>query len=150
MTDMQRQQAGMGYPQVSADEPEPTGWVGWIWFAGIMMVLLGSFQAIAGLVALFQKSYYVVANTSHLVLHLNYTGWGWLHLILGILAVAGGVGVMSGQMWARIYAVFIACLSAIANIAFLAASPIWSTIMITIDVLVIWAVTVHGREVKAY
>jgi hypothetical protein len=87
-----------------------------------------------------------VRNTQ-LVLHLSYTGWGVIHLVLGTLAVFGGYALMAGRMWGRIYAVVLAMISAIANIAFLSAYPIWSTMIIAMDVLVIWAVCAHGREV---
>lgn len=130
------------------DLPEPTGWVGWIVFAGMMMLMLGTFHAIQGLVALFQDEYFLVGKNG-LTVHVDYTAWGWVHLLLGILVVAAGAGIMAGQMWARVVGVGLAFISAIVNIGFLAAYPIWSTIMIAFDVLVIWALTVHGREMKS-
>jgi len=117
-------------------------------FAGVMMLMLGSFQAIMGLIALFKDEYYVVGRDG-LVVSVDYTAWGWVHLLLGIVVALAGLGVMVGQMWARIVGIVLALLSAIVNIAFLAASPVWSTIIIAIDVLVIYALTVHGREAKA-
>ncbi|MEU7907636.1 hypothetical protein [Actinoplanes sp. NPDC049118] len=126
---------------------EPTGWVGWIVFSGIMMVLLGFFQGIVGLVALFNDTYYLVTR-SGLVLSVDYTVWGWVHLLLGVVALLAGFGVLVGQTWARVVGIILAVLSAIVNLAFLAAYPIWSTLIIAIDVLVIYALSVHGREVK--
>ena len=128
-------------------EPEPTGWVGWILFAGTMLILTGTFQAIAGLVGIFNHAYFAIPSKD-LVVHVSYTTWGWTHLILGLLAVAAGFGVMVGQMWARVTAVFLVSVAAVVNLAFLNATPVWSTILITMDVLVIWALTVHGREMK--
>jgi hypothetical protein len=122
--------------------------VGWIIFAGIMMVMLGTFQAIEGLVAIFKDSYFVVPD-SRLVVTVDYTTWGWVHLLLGILVAGAGLGVMAGQMWARVIGILLAVVSAIVNIAFLAANPVWSTIIITLDILVIYALTVHGKETKA-
>ena len=127
--------------------PEPTGWVGWIMFAAVMMLMLGMFHAIAGLVALFQDSYYLVGK-NNLVVHVNYTTWGWVHLIGGIVIVLAGVGLLAGQMWARIVGVGLAVLSAVVNMAFFNAYPWWSAMMITFDVLVIWALTAHGAEMK--
>jgi hypothetical protein len=129
-----------------AGSTEATAWVGWVLFAGIMLVLVGSFQFIAGLVAIFDDGYYVVAPRG-LVVHMSYTGWGWLHMILGVLAAAAGYGVMAGRTWARVFAIILVSLSAIANLAFTAAYPVWGILFITIDVLVIWALAVHGREV---
>jgi hypothetical protein len=140
------QTASGAYVSDSFESPAPTAWVGWIIFAGVMMIMLGIFQAIAGFVALFDHNYYLVRDTQ-LVLHLSYTGWGIIQLVLGTLAVFGGYALMAGRMWGRIYAVALAMVSAIANIAFLSAYPVWAVIMITIDVLVIWAVCAHGREV---
>ncbi len=127
---------------------DPTMWVGWIAFASIMMMMLGAFHAIQGLVGLFQDEYYLVGQND-LVVHVDYTTWGWVHLIIGILVAAAGGALLTGHMWARIIAVLFAFGSAIVNIAFLSAYPIWSTIMIVIDVLVIWAVMVHGKEMRS-
>ena len=122
-----------------------SGWVGWIAFAGTMMVLLGTFHIFQGLVALFNDDYFLVRK-SGLVLNVDYTVWGWAHLIGGAIAMAAGFALFLGAMWARIVAVVIALLSAIVNIGFMSAYPIWSAIMIALDVLVIYAVTVHGRD----
>jgi hypothetical protein len=128
-------------------EPGPTGWTGWVVFASFMMLLLGTFQAIEGLVAIFDDGYYRV-TASGLVVNLDYTAWGWTHLILGVLIIISGVGVLAGNLAARTVAVILAGLSAIANLLFIEAYPVWSVIVITIDVLVIYALTVHGRELK--
>ncbi|HEY6422732.1 MAG TPA: hypothetical protein VIY28_05665 [Pseudonocardiaceae bacterium] len=126
---------------------EVTGWVGWIFFAAIMLIMLGSFQAIEGLVAIFHQGYYLV-QPSGLVINVDFATWGWTHLILGIIAIAAGLGLMAGNMFARVIGVIVAMLSAIVNLAFLAAYPVWSTIIITLDVIVIYAIIVHGRELK--
>jgi hypothetical protein len=127
---------------------EPTtGWVGWITFAGTMMAFLGTLHGFQGLVAIFKDEYYVVGSNG-LVVNVDYTTWGWVHLLGGILIAGAGAGLLAGQMWARVVGVLMAFASALINVAFLAALPIWSTIMIAIDVLVIWAITVHGREMR--
>ena len=126
---------------------EPTAWVGWIVFAAIMMVLLGMFHVVQGLVALFNSDYFLVGS-SGLVVSMSYTAWGWTHVIGGIVVAVAGACLFTGQMWARVVGVAIAVVSAIVNIAFLAAYPVWSLIMIAIDVFVILALTVHGSEIK--
>jgi hypothetical protein len=68
---------------------------------------------------------------------------------LGIVIAFAGGALFAGKMWGRVVAVIVATLSLFVNIGFLAAYPIWSTIMILLDVLVIWAVMVHGREMKS-
>jgi hypothetical protein len=80
---------------------------------------------------------------------MDFTAWGWTHMLIGVVAVGAGLGVLMGQMWARVVGIVIAVISALANIAFLSAYPVWSTIIIAMDVLVIYALAVHGREVKA-
>lgn len=135
------------YPDVRSPGPEPTGWVGWILFAGMMLILVGTFQFIAGLVGIFDDGYYAV-TANHLVVHMSYTAWGWTYLALGALSVLGGYGIMAGKTWARWYAMAVVFVSAVGNLASMAAYPIWGIIMITLDVLVIWALAVHYREVK--
>ena len=135
--------------RVLRDDPnrDQTAWVGWIVFAGTMMVLLGIFHAIQGLVALFKDEYFVVAD-SGLMLSADFTAWGWTHLLLGLVIAGAGVGLFAGQMWARIVGVLVAMLSAVVNLGFLAAFPVWSALMILLDLLVIWAITVHGSEIR--
>lgn len=140
--------AGPAQPQTTVPaEPQTTGWVGWIVFAGVMMLILGMFHAFQGLIALFQNDYYLVAANG-LTVHLDYTAWGWTHLIFGIVVVAAGAALLVGQMWARVVAIVLAVVSAVVNAGFLAAYPVWSAIMIAVDILVIWALTVHGGEMR--
>ncbi|MCW6006694.1 hypothetical protein K1W54_19210 [Micromonospora sp. CPCC 205371] len=82
-------------------ESERTGWAGWIIFAGLMMIVIGLFQLVAGSAALFDDGYFLVTSDG-LLLNLGYTAWGWIHLILGIVAIIVGYGVMVGQTWARV------------------------------------------------
>jgi hypothetical protein len=124
-----------------------SGWTGWVVFAGIMLIMLGAFQAIQGLVALFDRGYYLVTSAG-LVVNVDYNVWGWVHLILGILAVATGFGLLAGNTAARVVGIVLAVLSAILNLAFIAAYPVWSTIVIAVDIIVIYAIVVHGGELK--
>ncbi|MEQ0563450.1 hypothetical protein ABJI51_30605 [Amycolatopsis sp. NEAU-NG30] len=118
--------------------------VGWIWFAGTITVLAGLFTAVEGLVALFDKNYYVVGPSGLLVFSL--TGWGWAHLIIGVLVVLTGLALFTGAMWARVVTVALAGFNALTQLAFLSAYPVWGVVVIALDVLVIWAVVVHGDE----
>lgn len=132
-----------------AQEPPPTppsGWAtGFIMFAGVMMIMVGSFQAFAGLVGLFENEFYVA--TPNYLLELDATAWGWIHLVLGLVVVLAGFAVLNGRVWGRTIGVILAVLSACANFAFLPYSPFWSTLIIAVDVFVIWALTVHGRDI---
>ena len=133
---------------MTTSESQPTLWAGWIMFGSLMMMMLGSFHVVQGLVALFRSEYYLVGRNG-LVIDIDYTAWGWAHLVLGAVVLATGIAVLYGQMWARVAGVVIALGSALVNLAFLAAFPVWSMMMIAFDVLVIWALTVHGGEMKA-
>lgn len=124
-----------------------TAWVGWIAFAATMMVLLGTLHIFEGLVALFRDEYFLVGKNG-LTVHVDYTMWGLVHLLGGILIIAAGLGLLTGQLWARSVGVLLALVSAVVNIGFLSAYPIWSAIMIAVDILVIWALTVHGGEMQ--
>jgi hypothetical protein len=148
MTDLGSSRQDVDTSRVAyGNSPDPTGWTGWVVFASFMMILAGSFQAIQGLVALFDDGFYLV-RPGGLVVDVNYNVWGTVHLILGVLVLLSGVGVLSGNVAARTVGVILAGLSALANMAFIGAYPIWSLIVITIDVLVIYALTVHGRELR--
>jgi hypothetical protein len=129
-------------------QQEVSGWaVGWTWFAAVMMWLIGGFHAIAGLVALINDEFYVV--TRDYVFQFDVTSWGWIHLILGVIVFFGGIGLLSGQVWARTVGVILAVVSILVNFSWLPWYPFWSTIMITLGVFVIWALTVHGRDIEA-
>jgi hypothetical protein len=149
MSNTQQQAAhAAGEPYEVPSRREATAWVGFVVFGAIMMFLMGGFHAIEGLVALFKDDYYVVTNNG-LLLTFDYSSWGWTHVLIGVVAIAAGVGVLLGQMWARVTGVVVAVISAFANLAFLPAYPIWSIIVIAIDVLVIYALVAHGAEVKS-
>ena len=142
-----RQATGTTAGAETMDNYGTSGWTGWIVFAGVMMLMMGAFHVIQGLVALFQDTYYLVGQEG-LVVQVDYTTWGWVHTILGAVVILAGVALLAGQMWARIVAIILAFGSALVNIAFLGAYPLWSLTMIAIDVLVIYAVTMHGKEMK--
>jgi hypothetical protein len=129
------------------NSPGPTAWTGWVVFASLMMIMVGSFQAIEGLVAIFDDGFYHVTEGG-LVVDVDYTVWGWTHLLLGALLIVAGAGVLAGNVLARSVAVVLAMLSALVNLVFIEAYPIWSILIITVDVLVIYALIVHGRELK--
>ena len=84
-----------------------------------------------------------------LVLKLDITGWGWIHLVIGILVFLAGLGIFSGNVLARTVGVLVAIGSAIANFVWLPIQPVWSSIMIAVAVAVIWALTAHGRDIAA-
>lgn len=121
-------------------------WSGWIGFAAIILIITGFFTAIEGIVALFRNQYYIVSGSGLLVFDM--TAWGWIHLVVGVCAVLAGLSLFTGAAWARVVAVLLVSFNAVSQLAFMAAHPIWTTIVIALDVLVIWAVVVHGGIVR--
>ena len=124
-----------------------SGWVGWVGFASFMLMLGGFFSGLAGFVALFKHDvvYHAATNT---VWILSYTQWGWIHIFAGALAILAAGSLMAGHLYGRMFAVLIALISAFANMAFVPVYPFWSITIIVIDILVIYAVTVHGKELR--
>ena len=127
--------------------PPASRWVGWIAFAGVLMVILGTLHALQGLVAIFKDEYFLV-SPSGLAVKLDFTAWGWIALIVGIVVAVAGMCVMAGQVWARSVGVGLAALSLVGNFAILAAYPLWSIIMIAMDIVIIMALTVHGSDIR--
>ena len=84
-----------------------------------------------------------------LIFQFDVTTWGWVHLIGGILLIVAGVYLLSGKVWARIIGVIAAFISILVNFAWLPWYPIWSILMIAAGFFVIWALTVHGRDITA-
>jgi len=108
-------------------------------FGGVLLVMLGLFQFLQGLSAALKDDVFV--RTSDYVYSVDLTGWGWIHMIIGALAVLVGLSILYAQTWARAAGILIAVLSALANFAFLPYYPYWSIVVIAIDIVVIWALS---------
>jgi hypothetical protein len=129
--------------QYDAGRQPVSGWAaGGITFAATIMLLIGIFQAIAGLSAIFDDQFYVV--TANYAFDLDVTAWGWIHLIIGLLLITAGWGLYSRSTWGSAIAIFLAVLSAVANFFFIPFYPFWAILIIALDVWVIWAVTRPG------
>ena len=87
---------------------------GWIGFAGILLLVVGSIDFMQGLIALFEDEYFVVTQSGYLVVDL--TAWGWIMLIWGVLLVLAGLGLLSAQGWARWFAIVLVCVNFIAQL----------------------------------
>ncbi|HPD99112.1 MAG TPA: hypothetical protein PLJ04_02170 [Candidatus Saccharibacteria bacterium] len=124
---------------------EVSGWVGWVAFAGVLSMVLGTFQAVAGIVALFKNEVYVLGPENLWL--FDYTTWGWVHLLWGIFLVLAGGAILSGKTWGRVTGVILASVSALVNFAFIPIYPLWSIVIIALCVFVIYALIVHGDEI---
>ncbi|WP_238006244.1 hypothetical protein KZZ52_36535 [Dactylosporangium sp. AC04546] len=143
MTEQRAQQR----TEVGREEPSG-GWAGgFTVFAGIMMIIVGLFHIAAGLAAIVENRFFVI--TPDYLYTFDVTGWGWIHLVGGFVVLLAGCAVFTGRLWARAVGIVLAGLSAIANFLFLPYYPLWSLLIIALDVFVIWALAVHGRRVPA-
>ena len=128
------------------EEPHESRWAtGLVLFAGVVMMVTGVWHALAGLGALVNDKVYV--STPNYIYGFDLTGWGWIHILLGIVIAAAGFTVLLGMVWARIVGILVASVSLIANFMFIPHYPLWSILIIAFDIFVIWAVTAHGRDI---
>lgn len=123
-----------------------TVWVSLVVLAGALLALSGVFTLVQAFYALFGDAVFVQSDGQPMLLDI--TTWGWVHLVLGALQLAVGLAVFRGSTWARVTAAVVVGLSAVSQMVFLPAYPVWSIVVIAIDVLVIWALCMHGSEVR--
>ena len=117
---------------------------GAIYFAGIMLIVVGIFGALEGLSAIIKGTFFV--HSANYFITVDATGWGWVHLIIGIVVAFAGFGVLQGQTWARVVGMVVASLSAVANFLFIPYYPFWAITLLAIDLWVIWALCVWHPE----
>ena len=113
--------------------------------AGMLMILLGGWWIIAGFIAIVNDDFFVV--TQEWVFQFSTTSWGWTHLVLGTVVLLAGVGLFTGAVWARTVGVILAAISGLVAFAWLPYYPVWGILFVTMSVLTIWALSVHGRDI---
>ena len=120
-----------------------SGWaVGGITFAVVMMLMIGVFQIINGLVAIIDDDFYL--RTENYTFNIDTSAWGWIHLLIGILLLLAGYGLYTGATWGAAVAIVMAVLAAVENFFFIPYYPFWSILVIALCVWVIWALTRSG------
>jgi hypothetical protein len=125
----------------------PTAWVGWIVLASVLMCISGVFNFVTGLTAVFSDKIYV--QGSRLTVGLDVTAWGWVHIIWGVLLFATGMALYAGQTWARVIGIAVVSINMITQLMEMPAYPLWSLVILTIDLVIIWAIIVHGEELRS-
>ena len=141
----QTSQPSASYVPASTPPREPSGTaIGFTIFAGSMMILAGSWQAIQGLSAILKDDVFLPVHDY--VFKFDLTAWGWIHLVVGLLVLLAGFGVLSGNIVARLVGIGLAGLSAIANFLAIPYYPFWSLAIIAVDIFVIWALALHGQD----
>ena len=124
-----------------------TGWTGWGVFASVLLLIAGIFDLIFGLAAVIgPNTTVVVAETG--LFAVDVAAWGWWHIIAGIALIVLSFFLYRGATWARVIAIIIVIINAVGQLTLLSVQPWWSLIILAVDVLIIYALTVHGRELK--
>jgi len=127
-----------------------SAWGGWIAFAGIVLLMIGAIDALQGLVAIFEDEY--VVETRRGLAIIDVTAWGWFTMLWGILIFFAGLGLLGGAGWARWLAIFGVAINAIQQVAFMAnfpqAYPLWNILIVTLNVLVLFALTARWQGYK--
>jgi hypothetical protein len=124
-------------------EPEPSSWaVSGVIFGGVMMIMIGVFQVIAAVSAISSDELFVKAE--NYVFSLDVSTWGWIHLVIGIVAIFAGWSLIAGRVWGGLVGIALATLVAIANFFWIPYYPFWSILTIALAVWVIWALTRPG------
>ncbi len=121
-----------------------TAWSGWTAFGGAMMLVIGAFNAVGGIAALINDEVY--AQGKHVTVLFDLTQWGWIHLILGVLIAAVGIGLIQGSEWARLPAAILLMINLLSQMMVLPAYPFWALLVIAFDAVVLWAVVAHGED----
>jgi hypothetical protein len=129
-----------------AGTPQVSGWVGWVAFGAVMMMMAGAFNIINGLAAVFTDDIYITGSEG--VLLLDVTAWGWIHIVTGILVAGVGFALLRGALWARVVGTVLVMLNMATHVLLMAAYPWWSLLIIALDVVILWAIIVHGEEAQ--
>jgi hypothetical protein len=119
----------------SVEEISPAA-AGFAIFAGMLMVMSGTFQAFQGLAAILRDDIFIV--TEDYAYDLDVTTWGWIHLIWGIIVALAGFYVFTGAAWARLIGITIALVTAVVNFMYIPYYPVWSVLIIALCVAIIW------------
>ncbi len=130
------------------EEARPTGAaLGFTVTAAVLMMVSGLWNFLEGLAAIIKGQFFVVLP--NYVYNVSVTGWGWIHLILGAAVFVAGAFLFMDKTWARIVGVVLACLSAVANFLYIPYSPVWSVIVIALDVFIVWALLAPRNQYSA-
>jgi hypothetical protein len=129
---------------------EATGWIAWILFGGLILLLLGGAHVTIGALALIRPEA-LQGTRSDLLLHVGLTTLGWIHLVLGVVLMIVGGALMLGRVWARYLAILLACAALLINFAYASVYPIWSVVAIAFASVALYATVAHGGELtRAY
>lgn len=123
-------------------------WSGWIAFAGLLMVVMGSLDFFGGLVGIINDRYYAINTHDQLVLFHSTSSWGWITLLWGIVVVLAGFGLLAGATWARVFGIVAGTITFFVNLGWLgnSAYPLWTLIVLVLNGVVLYALMVRWNE----
>ena len=124
-----------------------TGWTGWGVFASVLLLIAGIFDLIFGIAAIIGPNTTVVVADAGLFA-VDVAAWGWWHIISGLALVLTSFFLYRGATWARVVAIILVILNAVGQLTLIDVQPWWSLAILAVDILVLYALTVHGRELK--
>ncbi|MEU8776695.1 hypothetical protein [Streptomyces sp. NPDC048606] len=102
------------------------------------MIFGGAMALLEGIAAVARDELFV--TTRHYVFEFSLAGWGWVHVILGIVLIGAGCAVLAtGALWARFFGVFVAGLGALANFLWIPYYPVWATVLVAVNLFIVWA-----------
>lgn len=110
---------------------------GWLVFAAVLMIFSGLMMLLQGIAAIANDDVFVA--TRNYVFEFDLTGWGWIHLILGVIITLAGAALFQGATWARVVGVALTGLAMLANFLWIPYAPFWAMILIALHAIVIWA-----------
>jgi len=122
-------------------------WAGWVFFAGLLMIVIGAMEFLEGLIAVIRKNYYVATPSQIIV--FNVTTWGWINLIWGIIVVLAGVSLLSGKGWARWFTIVVASFTFFVQLGFVGSSqyPLWALVVLALNIFVLYALIVRWADI---
>lgn len=129
-----------------AEVQKTSSWLGWVYFAGILMVVRGLFEMFQGIFALTNQHWFVATQNQLVLFDLG--PWGWLQIVMGVLLLTGAALVFSGRMWGRIVGVVMMTVAMFVNLMWLPAYPIWGIILVALDIVVLYALVAHGGDAR--
>lgn len=131
------------------EQQRVTGWAGWGLFAAILLMVGAAIEILFGLLAIIlPASAYFTTREGTTVFFVSL--WGWWHLLIGLVLLSAGIALAGGRPWARVFAVVVVAVNAVGQLLSLPAQPWWSAIVFSVDVVILYAITVHGRELGAF
>lgn len=121
-------------------------WTGWIGFAGVLMLIVGTLDFFEGLIAVIRGQYYVLTPNQIIVFDIK--TWGWITLIWGVVVLLAGLSLMAGSGWARWFTIVVGSLNVIAQLGFVGAAqyPLWALTVLALTVVVLYALIVHWED----